>query len=71
MSLRKDIRIVGFANADLHQIARVTYTEDGEIFGTVDPFFTGSMEECLAYIDDMYKASLKPVIVTMEDGTYE
>ncbi len=75
--MRTDIRIVSVPDEELggemYQVARVTYDDQGEIF--VGRYYihyeSPTMEGCLLFVDEMYKASLKPVLVKLDNGEWE
>lgn len=73
--MKTDIRIVSIPDDridETYAVMTMLYDEHGSIVeGDVIHFHSDTMEECLAFIDDMYKASLKPVLVQNRKGEYE
>lgn len=74
--MRTDIRIVSIPDEELggemYQVARVMYDDQGEIFGGMYIHYESpTMEGCLLFVDEMYKASLKPVLVKLDNGEWE
>lgn len=73
--MKSDIRII---NEDIdgevvEHIKRVVYTDDGEIVAAV--FFTlnelvGMNGGAMAAIDELYRATLKPVLFKIGEGEY-
>lgn len=69
-----DIRIVAVSREDheIYQVSRVLYKDDGDVFYAENPYSEyPTLEEAYAFIDQMYKASLKPILVVNPDGSYE
>jgi hypothetical protein len=69
-----DIRIVCLQRdgIEIFQVSRVLYKEDGDVFYAENPYSEyESLEEAYTFLDQMYKASLKPVLVVQPDGSYE
>lgn len=70
--MKTDIRIiVKDGRDDLVQIANVVYTDDGEVSHTHTIIECVDLVEAYEFLDKMYKASLKPALVKLENGTYE
>lgn len=69
-----DIRIVAISREEheIYQVSRVLYKDDGDVFYAENPYSEyPTLEEAYAFIDQMYKASLKPILVVNLDGSYE
>lgn len=69
-----DIRIVAVSREEheIYQVSRVLYKDDGDVFYAENPYSEyPTLEEAYAFIDQMYKASLKPILVVNPDGSYE
>lgn len=69
-----DIRIVAISREEheIYQVSRVLYKDDGDVFYAENPYSEyPTLEEAYAFIDQMYKASLKPILVVNPDGSYE
>lgn len=69
-----DIRIVSIHKdgLELFQVCRVLYKENGDVNYSENPYSSyETLEEAYAFLDQMYKASLKPVLVVQPDGSYE
>lgn len=69
-----DIRIVAVQKegVEVYQIGRVLYKEDGNVFYAENPYSEyGTLEEAYSFLDQMYKASLKPLLIINPDGSFE
>lgn len=70
--MKTDIRIILKDGRDgIVEIANVVYRDDGEVDHTLRIAECAGLEEAYAFIDNMYKSSLKPVLVKLENGEYE
>lgn len=69
-----DIRIVLVQkdNKEKYQISRVIYEDNGDICYAENPYSEyNTLEEAYAFLDQMYKASLKTVLTIHKDGSFE
>lgn len=69
-----DIRIVSVTDhgVEMFQISRVKYQDNGDVIYAENPYSQyDTLEEAYAFLDQMYKASLKPLLVINQDGTFE
>lgn len=69
-----DIRIVAVLNEgkEVFRISRVLYKENGDVFYAENPYSEyETLEEAYVFLDQMFKASMKPLLVIHADGTYE
>ena len=69
-----DIRIVAVLNegTEVFRVSRVLYKENGDVFYAENPYSEyETLEEAYTFLDQMYKASLKPLLVVHADGTFE
>jgi hypothetical protein len=69
-----DIRIVCLQKDGVEKycVCRVLYKENGDVNYSENPYSSyETLEEAYAFLDQMYKASLKPVLVVQPDGSYE
>lgn len=69
-----DIRIVSVHKdgVEKFQICRVIYKDNGDVNYSENPYSEyENLEEAYAFLDQMYKASLKPLLVVFEDGSFE
>lgn len=69
-----DIRIVCLQRdgTEIFQVSRILYEENGDIKYAENPYSEYStLEEAYSFLDQMFKASLKPVLVVLPDGSYE
>jgi hypothetical protein len=72
----KDIRIIALPDpqgllGDVYDVAHVTYDNNGEITETVTIFESDTMAGALGFLDQCYRATLKPVLVKDKEGVYE
>lgn len=73
-AMLNDIRIVvkTVNGSEVYSVSRVLYKEDGGIWYAENPYSEyPTLEEAYAFLDQMYKATLKPLIELHEDGSYE
>lgn len=69
-----DIRIVAtvVGDVEVYRIARVLYKDNGDVYYAENPYSEyETLEEAYAFLDQMYKASLKPLLIVHADGSYE
>lgn len=67
-----DIRIIHNEVTGIYSINRVLYEDNGEIHYALDPLAEHVTHEgALQHIDEMYKASLKPLLVKTLTGEWE
>lgn len=69
--MRTDIRVAQTVGSDVARIESVVYDEHGEIDSVINLSEHASLGDAYKFIDMMYKASLKPVLVKHTDGSYE
>jgi hypothetical protein len=72
--MKNDIRIVALQKdgVEVYQVSRVLYKEDGNVFYAENPYSEyETLEEAYGFVDQMFKASLKPLLVINSDGSYE
>ena len=69
-----DIRVVSLHKdgKELFQICRVLYNENGDVNYSENPYSEyETLEEVYAFLGLMFEASLKPLLVVYEDGSYD
>lgn len=69
-----DIRIIAIHKdgVEVYQVARVLYKENGDVFYAENPYSEyPTLEEAYTFVDQMFKASLKPLLIINQDGTFE
>ena len=72
--MKYDIRVVEDAVTGITQIAHVTYSdESGEVISVMQPPISEHVDltSALSFIDAIYQASLKSVLVKYKEGDYE
>lgn len=73
--LLNDIRIVAIVDksgGESYQVSRVLYEDNGDICYAENPYSEyETLEEAYAFLDQMYKASLKAILVIKPDGSFE
>ncbi|MNB97596.1 hypothetical protein D3C75_448280 [compost metagenome] len=68
-----DIRIVCLQKEGVEKycVCRVIYKENGDVNYSENPYSEyDTLEEAYAFVDQMYKASLKPLLFIYEDGSF-
>lgn len=68
-----DIRVVEDVATGIAQVSHVTYGDHGEVIGVMQPPISEhvNLEAALSFIDMLYKASIKPVLIKFKEGDYE
>lgn len=68
-----DIRVVEDVATGVTQIAHVTYSDEGEVIGVMQPPISEhvNLEGALLFIDTLYQASIKSVLTKFKEGDYE
>lgn len=73
--MRTDIRMISIPDefgGERYQVARIAYDDQGEIAEVQQVFHeSATMGGALAFLDDVYKATLKTVLVKNSDGEWE
>lgn len=69
-----DIRIICVIKegSEVFQVARVLYKDNGDILYAENPYSEyATLEEAYTFVDQMFKASLKPLLIINPDGSFE
>lgn len=66
-----DIRIVEDENTGVVQVSYVAYDESGEVLSTSLISEHTSLEGAYDMLDTCYKATLKPSLIRLTNGSYE
>lgn len=68
-----DIRVVEDVVTGIVQLAHVTYSDEGDVIGVMQPPISehADLEGALKFIDVIYQASLKSVLTKFKEGDYE
>ena len=72
--MKNDIRIVAIIKdgSEVFQISRVLYKENGDVFYAENPYSEyETLEEAYGFVDQMFKSSLKPLLIINPDGSFE
>lgn len=69
--MRTDIRITQLEHSEVTQIISVVYDDAGEVDITFVLSEHSSLGDAYNHIDMLYRASLKPVLLKLKDGSYE
>lgn len=69
-----DIRIVCVIKegSEVFQVSRVLYKDNGDVLYAENPYSEYStLEEAYKFLDQMFKASIKPMLIINPDGSFE
>lgn len=74
--LRYDYRIIEVFDPDFDNyiywtVAAVTYNDDNSVAHHIEFESFNSIESAFKFVDQLYAASIKPVLIKNKDGSYE
>lgn len=69
--MKTDIRITEYDGIESCTVDSVVYDSNGEVISVYQLSEHANLHEAFAHIDMMYRATLKPTLVKLKDGSYE